>query len=202
MSGSRAVDLAKIVLPTPPRAYDPSYMRNLVDRAEQLIASRVGKDEWQTLGSAGVPFLKSHGSNAALAITAGAGITQLTFNVSDADTDPDTALQTGSFNVKASYAASYQVYAYIKHDAAPSVGWGKDNKIALVYLYVNGVEVQRIMRLLVTGARTDATFFVTLAASDVLDVRLNSALVSFNVDMTGSFLWVVRMSQDTRLRAL
>lgn len=198
----QAADLARINLPSPPQQYTEPYMRALVRRTEELIASRIGKDELTTLSFAGMPFIKAHGTNAALAITAGAGITQLTFDTLDLDSDPDTALQTGPFNVKASYAASYAIGVYIKHTATPSVGFGTDNKTALIYCYVNGAEAQRIARLLVTGARTDAMFFLTLAAGDVADIRLNSALISFNIDMTGSFLWVMRLSQSARARVL
>lgn len=202
MSSRRASDFARVMLPSPPAAYTIGYMRALVDRTEQLIASRVGKDEWLTLGSAGLPIVKCHGTNAALAITAGAGITQLTFDTADLDTDPDTTLQAGSFNLKSSYAAVYMIHAYIKHNAAPSIGFGTDNKTALIYLYVNGTESQRLAQLMVTGARLGVTFFVTLAANDVADIRLNSSLISFQVDMTGSYLWAIRLTQDARSRVL
>lgn len=195
-------DFARIALPDPPDVYQLPYMRSLVRRAEELISSRIAKDELATLGSMGIPFIKAHGSNAALAITAGAGITQLTFNTLDADTDPDTALQTGASNLKASYASSYMLGVSIKHNAAPTVGFGTDNKYALIYLYVNAAEVQRLAQILVTGARTDAIFFLTLAANDVADVRLNSALLSFTVDMTGSYLWALRLSQSARSRVI
>ena len=180
--------MTSLVLPRAPIQYRQDDEQVFRDLARRGIEGSLGKSELPQYP--GVPLMLVSGTNTAWNAPTGATPTKAPFDTVITNSSPHSFNVSGAVNsFKVVYGGTYRLYVHLFHN-----GGGAVKKVDIAAcVFKNGTEVLRntVQRELDQIWNTEGTFIATLAANDIVDVRVQhteTANVAFNLTFSRMML--------------
>ena len=149
----------KLVLPPPPKTYDPYYEMLRNREIERVMNTKIGVNDINIFG--GQPFISLRGTDTAFTIPTGITPRVLPFNLLQKDTDKDMVFDPNSYSITNPYAMDAVVYLNLRHAAAPGGDYD---------LNIQGYDL---------GSPFGPPLTVTIKNTETLDVRITRFVVGF-----------------------